>query len=814
MVAMNAATRVAMNVATKTAVVANHQEAATGRQAMGGTGLQWPARARRHKVAGRCLNAVLAAALVACGSGKEEAPDNTARRTAVSSCTSAPALFADKVWPALSDACTVCHMPGGIAGGSALQFAPGAGVLANYNLLRDYALASPTTLLSKSIGQPNHGGGMPFVDANSQRYKDLEALIPQMNSQVCTTAAGAPPAAAAPSGGYWKGVAFKNDTSVLGKAAVLFAARNPSSDEIGAVLTGGEAALRQTMRSYMQGPNFDRFLEEVGDTHFLTPGAIVRGNGGYNAADWPTAGSVLGANGVTQVDNATRNRFDVSARREGVELMKYIVRNDLPYTDMVQGNYTVANGILARFLGATVEGSFVNADDDTEWRKATLPSARLGGMREHAGILSTQPWLSRFPTTDTNRNRHRVNMLYKQFLATDATALAVRPVESVQTFKVPTVENPACAACHNTIDPIAAGFQNWNEVNRYLPVRTAGGVDHALPQSYRSNNYPKDAANMAYYKVGDNWFRDGKEPGYAGTPMPGGFTGNKTALQWLGQQVAADTRFAMGAVHFWYEGLFGREPLKAPTDSAAPEYASQLAAFNAQNEEFQAMATRFRAGGHKVKDLLVDLMLSKWGRAEGIGNGEMVRAGELRDIGSMTMLSPSQLNRKLVGVVGQGWVEFNNPYTGWALNYGDFDGMGRTSRAQSHTMMQTVTIDRLVATRSCNFAQGDFAKPAAQRLLFPLVTLNDTPASAGGPAAIAANVRLLHKVLWKEDVAESDPEVQRTLKLFNDTWADRATAPAKPVNCVYNNTNDPTYSGRAWAAVLAYMIGDVKFLYE
>ena len=38
--------------------------------------------------------------------------------------------------------------------------------------------------------------------------------------------------------------------------------------------------------------------------------------------------------------------------------------------------------------------------------------------------------------------------------------------------------------------------------------------------------------------------------------------------------------------------------------------------------------------------------------------------------------------------------------------------------------------------------------------------------------------------------------------------------PARPVNCAYNNTNDPAYTGRAWAAVLAYMLGDVKFLYE
>jgi hypothetical protein len=300
--------------------------------------------------------------------------------------------------------------------------------------------------------------------------------------------------------------------------------------------------------------------------------------------------------------------------------------------------------------------------------------------------------------------------------------------------------------------------------------------------------------------------------------MPGGFTGNPTALQWLGQQVAADPRFAMGAVHFWYEGLFGRAALQAPFDQTSPQYASLLAAYTAQNDEFQAIATRFRSdrgnGAYNVKDLLVDLVLSQWFRADRAASLNAMRAIELHDVGSVNMLPPSQLNQKLIGVVGQGWTEFDNPYAGWALNYGDFDGVNRVNRAKSHTMMQSIAVDRLVATRSCAFTKGDFDKPVGNRLLFPSVALNDTPASAAGIAAITQNIRHLHKALWKEDVPETDVEVQRTLKLFTDTWADRATAPARPVNCAYNNTNDANYAGRTWAAVIAYMLGDVKFLYE
>jgi hypothetical protein len=108
----------------------------------------------------------------------------------------------------------------------------------------------------------------------------------------------------------------------------------------------------------------------------------------------------------------------------------------------------------------------------------------------------------------------------------------------------------------------------------------------------------------------------------------------------------------------------------------------------------------------------------------------------------------------------------------------------------------------------------DFNKATTNRLLFAGVTLTDTPATPTGEAAIAATIKSLHKSLLREDLAVTDAEVQRTLGLFKAVWADRATAPTRPTNCAYNNTNDPNYTGRSWAAVVGYMIGDEKFLFN
>jgi hypothetical protein len=56
--------------------------------------------------------------------------------------------------------------------------------------------------------------------------------------------------------------------------------------------------------------------------------------------------------------------------------------------------------------------------------------------------------------------------------------------------------------------------------------------------------------------------------------------------------------------------------------------------------------------------------------------------------------------------------------------------------------------------------------------------------------------------------------VQRTYNLALAIWNDRASVPARPVTSAYNDANDPTYMGRTWSAVLGFMVGDPKFIYE
>lgn len=597
--------------------------------------------------------------------------------------------------------------------------------------------------------------------------------------------------------GYWNGVAQADSAKRLAKASLLFSGRNPTATEADAVARGGDAAVRTTVATYLNGPAFDRFLEESAMSVFLTNRVNTRGGDrGLSNADFPMLANLGGQAAA----------FDTALRREPIEFVKFVVKGNRPWTDVVQGNYTVVNPVLAQFLGAQLMNgeAFADPANMNEWRMAQIP------MREHAGVVSTHAWLDSFPTTPTNRNRHRVNMMAKQFLATDVTALAARPIEDGTRFNVPVMDNPGCAICHDVIDPIAAGWQNWAENNRFRPSMVNEGRT-ALPASYRANNYPKKTDGSAWYMAGDNWFRDGRAPGYATVAMPGGYVGSPTALQWLGQRVASDARFALGGVHFWYQAVFGRAPLRAPTDPTSPQYQNQRLAYEAQKAELDRIAGIFASAQFNVRTLLIELVLSPLFGAERVAGKN---PAELADLGATVLWMPSMLNAKLQSQLGSGFAGFNNPYAGAGQNFGGFDGNNRTSRANAYTMVQASTMDTIALTMSCGWTQTDFGRAQADRLLFPRVTMNDVPGTPQGQAAIVANAQYLHNWLWQENLPATDAELQRTVKLFNDVWNDRNTTSAQAVNCSLNASNDPNYTGRAWAAVIAYMVGDIKYVFR
>ena len=118
-------------------------------------------------------------------------------------------------------------------------------------------------------------------------------------------------------------------------------------------------------------------------------------------------------------------------------------------------------------------------------------------------------------------------------------------------------------------------------------------------------------------------------------------SGSEDSIQWLGQQIANDPRFAKATVKFWWPSVFGSEVLVAPMDRSLPDYEAQLLAFNAQEALVEELATAFAADGFKVKSLLADMMLSPWFRTTAIvGSLSETQEAALETVGRGRQLTP------------------------------------------------------------------------------------------------------------------------------------------------------------------------------
>ena len=114
-------------------------------------------------------------------------------------------------------------------------------------------------------------------------------------------------------------------------------------------------------------------------------------------------------------------------RRAPVELIAHVVENDLPYTEILTADYIMANPFAARAYGARTtfkdpedwhefkpsniskyyrkgEG-FEDQDDKVVQARRVLKPGPLSTLYPHSGVLNTNSFLFRYPTTATNRNR-------------------------------------------------------------------------------------------------------------------------------------------------------------------------------------------------------------------------------------------------------------------------------------------------------------------------------------------------------------------------------------------------------------------------
>lgn len=162
-------------------------------------------------------------------------------------------------------------------------------------------------------------------------------------------------------------------------------------------------------------------------------------------------------------------------KRETELFFQDVVKRDLSVTQLLKSEYTFLNERLARHYDVPhVLGS--------RFRKVNLkPDDHRGGLLRHGSLLTVTSYATR--TSPVLRG----NWVLKNLLGTPPPP----PPENVPDLKDNTVDaslsvrerlnehraNPACASCHNLMDPIGFSLECYDAVGRYRPYRQGRKVD-------------------------------------------------------------------------------------------------------------------------------------------------------------------------------------------------------------------------------------------------------------------------------------------------------------------------------------------------
>jgi len=765
-------------------------------------------RLKRAAAASLATFALSALVTVACGDSKDG-----------DSCVSTREYFATEVWTkVMAKTCINCHAPAGIAeeGGADFRLLPSSypGFMdTNFDAVTETGKQSYeglSALLAKPSGATKHGGG-EVLKPDTEEYRIMESFVAQLEDpQDCgdgdVTTLG--------------GVVSLGPADTLRKASLHLAGRLPTPEEMKEVEDGGDEALADAVRDLLDEEAFYDRLHDILNDLLLTDRYIVYDGFAIdllNGDDFPEGQAYWDSiGGDDDASAALRRKVNRAVAREPIDLIRHIVRNDRPFNELLTADYTVVNPFSAKIYN--VSPKFKDPSDEREFQEVKLSINRDGQKYNfaHAGVLSSPMFLNRFPTTPTNRNRHRARMVYKMFLATDILRIGERPIDPTESlaYNNPTRDDAKCNFCHKQIDPVAGAFQNWDDYD----------MEKLAPDR--------------------EWYPEMFAPGFDGEDMPK--SEFPKALPWFGKRAAEDPRFIIASVHLGYRALTGQEPLAYPDDTEDPLYGDRLIAWQAQDGLFREIGDAFVADDYNFKTILAQVILSPYFRGltteDELDDGGKVRLGS---IGTARLSTPELLARKLEAVTGYKWVR---PWdksewfaTDYKILYGGIDSDSITQRLTHLNGIMAGVANRMANEMACGITAYDFSLPADQRTLFPDVTLDHVPLGPTGDeipdtiADIKANIVYLHERILGEKLDIADPEVDRTYQLFLATWQDGtanlASAKENPwlswwcqarvdpntqVELPEDKrlTDDPNYTVRAWMAVITYLLSDYTFLYE
>ncbi len=395
--------------------------------------------------------------------------------------------------------------------------------------------------------------------------------------------------------------------------------------------------------------------------------------------------------------------FERAVGEEPLRLVAHISVEDRPWSEVVTADYTMANELLADLW------PLAYPDGGAGWEEA-----RYTDGRPAAGVLATNGLWFRYYTSQSNANRSRAAALADVLLCVDyldrpVTFSSSPSLADADGTATALAADPACLACHASIEPLAASLFGWYPAIDYNRLEL--GTYH--PE--------REALGPEILGVDMGWF---------GTPM--------SSPDDLGPMVASDPRFYACAVRGTAELLWRRE-------AAVDEFAT-----------LAALEERFADGGWRARPLLAAVTDTPQYRAGGLGD-----AGDPRER-TARLVSADVLTTAVEDLTGFRWSaggcdQLANDDYGYRTLVGGVDG-DQVSRAQQDpSLTWALVVERLAQGGAITAVQRELLDGGERRLFD--VSIDTTPEDP----AFRTQIERLYLRLFARLPSESEVEEDVTL---------------------------------------------------
>ena len=369
--------------------------------------------------------------------GARRAPPRTRWSTVSAPGDSASRVFSENLsGQVVQPRCVKCHVRGGLSGYTRLVFEPSSVAdhqSRNKAAFEAYVSTVPdgADIILDKIRGVGHGGAIQ-VPSGTAEFANMERFLRLLDSATEGTALSPET--------LFDGVTMASPARTLRRAALIFAGRIPSQEELDSVSDGTATSLRQAIRGLMKGKGFHEFVIRAGNDRLLTDRQLSSVFDLRTETDlvdlanlqWRAAKRSIERGYERAMDDPSYATWEALTQygiaRAPLELIAYVIENDLPYTEILTADYIMANPLASKGYGASTKfdapvsqsqfrpSRIVNyfrndyskiSEFDVRYGSRVINSGSLETTYPHAGILNTRVYLRRYPTTATNRNRAR-----------------------------------------------------------------------------------------------------------------------------------------------------------------------------------------------------------------------------------------------------------------------------------------------------------------------------------------------------------------------------------------------------------------------